>query len=93
MSYIVGKKGQIVISKEIRDLLGVQPGWTALQKLVDDHVEVYFIPPAHNRSLKGSLSKYLKPRSDFDEEDWTAIRDKAGEDAVKEEADLWEPTH
>ena len=60
MVHLVGPKGQVVIAKEIRDRLGVEPGWVALQRLVDDHVEVYFLPPAHRKSLKGSLSEYVK---------------------------------
>ena len=32
----VGSKGQVVIAKEIRDELGIQPGWLALQRVVDD---------------------------------------------------------
>ena len=45
MRHKVGPKGQVVIKKEIRDKLGVEPGWEALQFLVNDHVEVYFLPP------------------------------------------------
>ena len=62
MAYIVGAKGQVVIAKEIRDNLGIQPGWIALQRLVNDHVEVYFLPPEHSNSLKGSLAKHVKVR-------------------------------
>ncbi len=60
MRHKVGPKGQVVISKEIRDCLGVEPGWVAIQRLVDDHVVLYLLPPEHNRSLKGSLSAYAK---------------------------------
>ena len=42
MANKVGTKGQIVIDKRIRDSLGIEPGWIALQTLVDDHVEIYF---------------------------------------------------
>ena len=59
MRHRVGPKGQVVIKKEIRDKLGVEPGWEALQFLVNDHVEVYFLPPEHDRSLAGSLSSYV----------------------------------
>lgn len=62
MANVVGPKGQVVITKEIRDRLGVEPGWMALQRLVNDHVEVYFLPPEHRKSLKGSLSKHIKVR-------------------------------
>ena len=44
----------MVINKEIRKKLGIEPGWLALQRIVDDHVEIYFLPPEHNRSLRVS---------------------------------------
>jgi len=62
MAYTVGPKGQVVIAKEIRDKLGVAPGWVALQRLAGDHAEVYFVPPPHRRSLKGSLTRFTKVR-------------------------------
>jgi len=58
MPYLVGAKGQIVIAKEIRERLEVKPGWVALQRLVEDRVEIYFLPPEHRESLKGSLAQY-----------------------------------
>jgi len=58
----VGTKGQVVIEKAIRDELGVEPGWTALQQVVDGHVEIYFVPPRHNRSLAGVLAPYTDVR-------------------------------
>ena len=85
----VGTKGQVVINKQIRDRLGIGPGWIALQKLVDDHVEIYFVGPEHNRSLKGSLAKYtdvvVPPGSE-----WHKAREKAWEAAAKEWAERWE---
>jgi len=41
----VGEKGQVVIDKTIRDRLGIGPGWLAIQRLVDNHVEIYFVGP------------------------------------------------
>ena len=58
----VGPKGQVVISKPTRDRLGIGPGWEALEQVVDDHVELYFIPPPHERSLKGSLAEHIRTR-------------------------------
>lgn len=83
MANVVGTKGQVVIAKEIRDKLGVEPGWLALQRLVDDHVEVYFVPPEHRRSLKGSLAKYATKRLPPGPE-WDKARDAAWEEAVNE---------
>ena len=76
MAYVVGPKGQVVISKEIRDRLGVEPGWIALQRLVDDHVEVYLLPPEHRESLKGSLAKHVKVRVRPGKE-WDRVRESA----------------
>jgi bifunctional DNA-binding transcriptional regulator/antitoxin component of YhaV-PrlF toxin-antitoxin module len=81
MSYLVGSKGQVVISKEIRDSLGVRPGWVALQRQVDDHLEVYFLPPEHRKSLKGSLGKYIN--ADISPgEDWDKVREFAWHEAA-----------
>jgi bifunctional DNA-binding transcriptional regulator/antitoxin component of YhaV-PrlF toxin-antitoxin module len=63
MSNKVGVKGQLVIEKPLRDKLGVKPGWQAVQLLVDDHIEIHFIPPEHNTSLAGQLKAYAKGKS------------------------------
>jgi bifunctional DNA-binding transcriptional regulator/antitoxin component of YhaV-PrlF toxin-antitoxin module len=60
MANVVGQKGQVVIEKEIRDRLGVEPGWIALQRLTGNHIEVYFIPPGDTKSLKGSLAGHVR---------------------------------
>jgi len=83
MANVVGTKGQVVISKEIRDRLGVQQGWLALQRLEGDHVEVHFIPPRHNKSMLGSLKPYVK-KSLRPGKDWERAREKAWEEAVRE---------
>ncbi|MBI3977058.1 MAG: AbrB/MazE/SpoVT family DNA-binding domain-containing protein [Chloroflexi bacterium] len=86
MASRVGPKGQVVIAKEFRDRLGVQPGWLALQRLIDDHVEVYFVPPEHTRSLKGSLAGYLKASAVTDDA-WERARDVAWRAAAEEDAE------
>ena len=62
MAHRVGPKGQVVIEKEIRDKLGIEPGWLAIQQLVEDHVEISFIPREHDRSLAGILAPYTNVR-------------------------------
>lgn len=84
MVYLVGPKGQVVISKEIRDRLGVQPGWMALQRVVDDHVELRFVPPEHNESLLGLLSPYISG-SFPTEEALDRAREEARTEAAAEE--------
>ncbi|HZD56364.1 MAG TPA: AbrB/MazE/SpoVT family DNA-binding domain-containing protein [Anaerolineales bacterium] len=83
MTYLVGAKGQIVIAKEIRERLGIQPGWVALQRLVGDRVEIYFLPPEHRESLKGSLAPYLKAGVPPGEA-WDKARIAAWEAATRE---------
>ncbi len=83
MSHVVGSKGQVVIAKELRDRLGVEPGWLALQRLEGDHIEVYFVPPEHRRSLKGRLAGHVKERIAPGRE-WKKARDSAWETAGKE---------
>lgn len=55
MSTLVGTKGQVTINKEIRDTLGIEPGWRAMQRLEGDRVVLEFLPPKHRRSLGGIL--------------------------------------
>ena len=83
MPNVVGKKGQVVISKEIRDELGVEPGWWALQSIVDNYVKIYFVPPEHNRSLMGSLKDSIPPGAG-EGLSWEEMREMAWSEAVKE---------
>lgn len=80
MGHVVGAKGQVVIAKEIRDRLGVGPGWVALQRVVDDHVEICFLPPEHRESLKGSLASHLK--TSVSPDDWERARERGWRDAA-----------
>ena len=87
MASKVGAKGQVTIEKRIRDALGVGKGWTVLQRLVDGHVELRFVPPTpahreHNRSLKGALAKYTDVS--VPPEEWTEAREKAWAAAIRE---------
>jgi len=83
MAHVVGPKGQVVIAKEIRDQLGIEPGWLALQRLVNDHVEVYFQPPEHRKSLKGSLARHVRVRVAPGQE-WGEARDMAWDKATRQ---------
>ena len=61
----------------------MEPGWLALQSVVNGHVEIYFVPPEHNRSLLGSLAPYtdvvIQPG-----EEWRQAKEKAWEAAAVE---------
>ena len=73
MSSIVGTKGQITLEKEIRDTLGVQPGWRAIQRLEGDRVVMEFLPPKHRRSLAGILEHATSVRIPAGEEFEAAV--------------------
>ncbi len=90
MAAKVGTKGQVVVEKEIRDRLGIKPGWMAIQRLVDDHVELYFVPPEHNRSLMGGLKKYIKGGEVPSDEDWHEVKERAWTIAAEEKVGVRE---
>jgi hypothetical protein len=71
MTNVVGPKGQVVIEQGIRMALGVRPGARTIQRLVGDHVEIYFLPEPHTRSLKGALRPFItrRPADDLDDTD------------------------
>ena len=89
MANIVGTKGQVVINKEIRQKLGIEPGWWALQRIVDGHVEINFLPPEHNRSLAGILAPYIKKRIAPGKE-WDEARQQAWNWAARDQEGLAE---
>ena len=75
MPNVVGTKGQIVIEKPIRDALRIKPGSIAVQNIVGDHIEVRFLPPEHDRSLRGALASYVEHT--LPPEEWAEERAKA----------------
>jgi AbrB family looped-hinge helix DNA binding protein len=83
MASKVGTKGQVVIEKELRERLGVEPGHLAVQRIVGDRVEIRFHPPEHDRSLRGALAGSTKRSVSIDE--WSEVKDRAWSDAVDRE--------
>ena len=72
-------KGQIVIPKEIRDVLGIKPGKQLSIKLVRNHVEIRPLPDDpiefltgifkdHPKSLAGELLKERETDDKIDEQ-------------------------
>jgi AbrB family looped-hinge helix DNA binding protein len=86
---VVGSKGQVVIEKSIRDALGVAAGSLAVQRLVDDRVEIRFLPPEHRRSLRGVLAGKVRRRVPVG--GWDAARQEAWREAATSEAHPPEP--
>jgi len=84
----VGPKGQVVIAKEIRDELGIAPGSEAVQRIVEGHVELRFLPPRHNRSLRGILAPYVKRSIGPTDEDWRRAREEAWASTAREAMDM-----
>lgn len=83
MPSVIGQKGQIVIEKPIRDALRLEPGYLAIQRLVDDHVELYFYPPEHDESLRGVLAG--QTRRSVPPEEWAEAVHEAWARAVRSE--------
>jgi multidrug efflux pump subunit AcrB len=55
VSSVVSERGQITVDRTARNLLGVKAGMVAVQLVVGDHLEIYFLPPEHEESLFGVL--------------------------------------
>ena len=68
MTHRVGAKGQVVIPKELRDQLGIEPGDEVSFWLHDGHVAVR--PTEHRRPLRGRfagsplIAELLRERAD-----------------------------
>jgi bifunctional DNA-binding transcriptional regulator/antitoxin component of YhaV-PrlF toxin-antitoxin module len=61
MASVVGVRGQITLEKGLREELGVRPGWQVVQRRVGDRIELRFLPPRHQRSLRGVLADRQGP--------------------------------
>ena len=83
MANVVGAKGEVAIAKHTRDQLGIGPGWVAIQRAVDDRVEIVFLPPEHRESLKGSLAPHIKASVPRDE--WHRARERGWHKAATRE--------
>ena len=79
----VSARGQITIDREARRALAVEPGMVAVQYVVDDHLEVYFVPAPHRRSLFGALAKPAGPDSAA-VADWASLEQRATRSIAEE---------
>jgi bifunctional DNA-binding transcriptional regulator/antitoxin component of YhaV-PrlF toxin-antitoxin module len=85
MPDILGSDGQVIIKKSIREALKLQPGSIVIQKLVDDHIEVYFFPPDHTQSLRGILADDARPGIDPDR--WPSQKEAAWKENIQAQDD------
>ena len=75
MTSRVGERGQITISKAIREELGIYAGDETVQRVEDGRIVIEVVPGRHRRSLAGSLREKVGRRPD--DESWPAVRDAA----------------
>lgn len=73
MTTQVTARGQITIDRAAREALSIKPGMIAVQVVAQDHLEVYFIPAKHRRSLFGALPM----RQPGPSEDWETLQERA----------------
>ena len=75
MSSLVGTRGRITIDKEIRDRLGLKPGWRVFQRIEGDTVVLEFHAPRGRRSPAGILTGKATRTFETDEELYAAIEE------------------
>ena len=80
MASRVSAQGQITIDRAARRALSVQPGMIAVQIVVDNHLQVYFLPARHRRSLFGRLP----PRERASTDRWEALEEQAARSIAAE---------
>jgi bifunctional DNA-binding transcriptional regulator/antitoxin component of YhaV-PrlF toxin-antitoxin module len=88
MSTVVGTRGQVTIERDIREAIGVKPGWRAIQRRIGDQVVITFRPPKHRRSLLGILSDPEAPRLESSDAFQSAVEqawDAAARDSLRSE--------
>ena len=84
MAHRIGAKGQVVIAKEIRDELGIGPGWETIQRVINGRVELSFLPPASDESRLGSLAHYTTVR--LSDGELRAAREQVAAEVAREKA-------
>jgi bifunctional DNA-binding transcriptional regulator/antitoxin component of YhaV-PrlF toxin-antitoxin module len=82
MASRVSKRGQITLDRAAREALAVEPGMIAVQIIVDGHLEIYFVPAPHRRSLFG----ILPPQDPGPVPDWETLEERA---AASIASDAW----
>jgi bifunctional DNA-binding transcriptional regulator/antitoxin component of YhaV-PrlF toxin-antitoxin module len=84
MASVIGVRGQVTLEKELREELGIGPGWRVAQRRVGDRIELRFLPPRHQRSLRGVLADPHGP-SFPTEAALNAAKEQAWAEAMREQ--------
>ena len=74
----LGADGRVLIPREIRERIGIEPGWIARQRVVGAHVEILFIPPDPGP---------LRSQATVSPQEWHEARERAWAEAAE---DGWE---
>ena len=77
MSSRVGARGQITITKAIREELGIYAGDETVQRVEDGRLVIEVVPGRHRQSLAGSLRGKVTRQPE--DEAWSALRAAAWE--------------
>lgn len=75
----VGERFQVVIERDVRGELGIQPGDRAIETIENGRLVITFLPRRHRRSLRGRLAGAGRI------EDFARERDRLGEKLARED--------
>ncbi|HEY7063752.1 MAG TPA: hypothetical protein VII06_19895 [Chloroflexota bacterium] len=85
MASRVNARGQITLDRAVCEALGVEPGIIAVQMLIDGHLEIYFAPVPHERSLFGVLA----PQDSGPVPDWDTLEERAAASIAADALAAW----
>ncbi|MGH9380138.1 MAG: AbrB/MazE/SpoVT family DNA-binding domain-containing protein [Thermoanaerobaculia bacterium] len=77
----VGERFQVVIERDVRGELGIQPGDRAVETVENGRLVITFLPRRHRRSLRGRLADAGRI------EDFAVERDRLGERLARDDAE------
>lgn len=77
----VGERFQVVIERDVRGELGIQPGDRAIETVENGRLVITFLPPRHRRSLRGRLAAAGSIQ------DFASERDRLGNALAREDAE------
>lgn len=86
MNGTVGPNGELTLDPGVIEVLGIEPGSLAFQRVVDGHLEIHFVSVPHPGSLLGRLRPYISEEvlDRVSRMEWHAIEEEAWRMAVIE---------